>query len=347
MTATASATMAYDSNGNLSGKSDATNSWIYSWDYENRMTAASTAAGTVRYVYDGLGRRVERSMDGTLDDMKFVYDGLDVVMDDDFYTGVTKYQNGPGIDDKLSLKNGGVTKYFLHDHLGSTVALTDSSGAVTETTSYDSFGNHSTNLSTRYQYTGREYDSFSGLYYYRARWYDANLGRFISEDPIGFEAGDIDLFAYVANDPMNKTDPSGETEESMIDRLQHYSDPATRPFVSNWNSCQADCIADYGAAQVPAFVGFVFGQPVTPKRFVSPGSSSATSPISATLSKWFPQRLSRRVWAPTFQRPFATTNVLGRAAGRWIPIISVVVMAADFEAIRACTNECYKNRCGR
>jgi uncharacterized protein RhaS with RHS repeats len=50
----------------------------------------------------------------------------------------------------------------------------------------------------------------TGLYYYRARWYDAQVGRFISEDPIGFNGGDINLYAYVKNNPVNAIDPSGE-----------------------------------------------------------------------------------------------------------------------------------------
>jgi len=210
MTATSTATMSYDSNGNLTGKSQGASSWVYSWDYENRMTQASTAQDTVHYRYDALGRRVERYTDVTLEDTKFIYDGLDVVMDDDVTSSITKYQNGLGIDDKLSLKSGGLSKYFLQDHLGSTVALTNSSGVATEQTAYDSFGNQITNLSTRYQYTGREYDSFSGFNYNRARSYDANLGRFLSEDPIGFRGHSINLYSYVQNNPLRFTDPSGK-----------------------------------------------------------------------------------------------------------------------------------------
>lgn len=62
---------------------------------------------------------------------------------------------------------------------------------------------------TRYRYTGREYDDFTGLYYYRARYYDANLGRFISEDPIGFNGGDVNLFGYVRNRPLKYKDSLG------------------------------------------------------------------------------------------------------------------------------------------
>jgi RHS repeat-associated protein len=57
-------------------------------------------------------------------------------------------------------------------------------------------------------FTGREWDAETGLYYYRARYYDAKLGRFVSEDPIGFKGGS-NLYAYVGNSPVNAVDPFG------------------------------------------------------------------------------------------------------------------------------------------
>lgn len=123
---------------------------------------------------------------------------------------LTKYLNGAGIDNKLRMQTGGDVKYFLTDHLGSTNGLANSSGSLTASTAYDSFGNATTaNFPTRYQFTGREFDNLSGLYYYRARFYDANLGRFISEDPIGFPGGDVNPYGYVWNNPQNFTDPMG------------------------------------------------------------------------------------------------------------------------------------------
>ena len=114
-----------------------------------------------------------------------------------------------GIDDKLRSKNGNTVRYFLTDHLGSTVALADASGAIVSSTSYDSFGNAASSIPTSYQYTGREYDADTGLYYYRNRWYDPETGRFISEDPIGFAGGDINLYGYVGNNPHGYIDPFG------------------------------------------------------------------------------------------------------------------------------------------
>ncbi len=87
--------------------------------------------------------------------------------------------------------------------------MADSNGVVNETASYDSFGNKITsNLTTRYQYTGREYDEYTGLMFYRARFYDPQIGRFISEDPIGFRGG-INWYSYVNNNPIRHRDPSG------------------------------------------------------------------------------------------------------------------------------------------
>ena len=98
----------------------------------------------------------------------------------------------------------------MTDHLGSTEALTDANGAITSSTTYDSFGNAASSIPTSYQYTGREYDADTGLYYYRNRWYDPEIGRFISEDPIGFAGGDVNLYRYVWNNPQNFIDPYGD-----------------------------------------------------------------------------------------------------------------------------------------
>ncbi len=181
----------------------------YTWGYENRITSATSGKTTVSYIYDALGRRVQRVLPATGENTKFIYDGQDVLVDDD--NGVlTKYQNGPGIDNKLKMYRSGAARYFITDHLGSTNGwATPGGGLSASTAAYDGFGNVVTNLPTRYRYTGREYDSFTGLHYYRARWYDSQIGRFISEDPIGFAGGDVNLYCYVWNNPLTYKDPYG------------------------------------------------------------------------------------------------------------------------------------------
>ena len=208
-------TYAYNTNGNLISKTDASGSWSYTWDYENRLKQASKSGGvTVIYAYDVMGRRIQRtsSTGGTA---KFVYDDADVVRDlDGNGATVADYLNGPGIDNKLRQATGGTASYFITDHLSTTRALTDASGNIASSLGYDSYGNlTSGSASTRYAYTGREIDSDVGLIYYRARWYDPQQGRFISEDPIGLEAG-INFYRYVNNSPLVFADPLGLCPET-------------------------------------------------------------------------------------------------------------------------------------
>ena len=204
------ASFGYDANGNLTSKTDASGSWTYTRDYENRLKQTSRSGGvTVTYSYDAFGRRIQRTST-TGGTTKFVYDGADVLRDlDGNGNTIADYLNGPGIDNKLRQTSGGTALYFIQDHLATTRALADASGSIATNLTYDSFGNLLTgSISTRYTYTGREIDTDTGLMYYRERWYDAQQGRFISEDPIGLDGG-LNLYGYVENNPMSLNDPSG------------------------------------------------------------------------------------------------------------------------------------------
>jgi RHS repeat-associated protein len=162
----------------------------------------------VIYQYDALGRRVARQDKKALR-TEYTHDGLDVLQDRNSDGTITNYVNGFGIDNKLKVTSGSTSRYFLTDHLGSTMGMADSSGNIAESAIYDSFGRTiSSTLTTRYQYTGREYDEYTGLMFYRARFYDPQIGRFISEDPIEFEGG-RNWYVYAENSPLNYTDPLG------------------------------------------------------------------------------------------------------------------------------------------
>jgi len=239
LASSASATFSHDTNGNLTSKTDATGTAQYGWDFENRLSQVTLPDGTgVSYKYDALGRRIERSVNlvSALPEItveRFVYDGADVVRDID-ENGLTlnDYVNGPGIDNKLRQTNNVTgSLYFLTDHLGSTTGLTDATGNLVEQLSYDSFGNNAGSTRTRYGYTGRERDPETDLLYYRARFYDPEPGRFISEDPIGFLGGDVNLYGYVRQNPLSFRDPLGldgwgndlaDWLDNRIDKAERY-----------------------------------------------------------------------------------------------------------------------------
>ena len=104
------------------------------------------------------------------------------------------------------------TSFYQQDGLGSVTSLSNGSGALVQTYTFDSFGKQTASagsLVNPFQYTGRESDSETSLYYYRARYYDQSDGRFLSEDPASFLSGGVNFYEYVQNSPLGFTDPNG------------------------------------------------------------------------------------------------------------------------------------------
>jgi len=202
-TAFGGATLTYDLNGNLTG--DGTNS--YTWNARNQLASLTGPMGG-SFVYDAFGRRQRKTIDGTITD--FVYDGLNPVRQA-VGAATVDLLTGLRIDEYLTRTDASGARDLLAGALGSTVSLSDSSGTIQTEYSYEPFGAVSASGSTstnELRYTGRE-DDGTGLNYYRARYYDPGLQRFLSEDPIGFGGGDVNFYAYVANDPLTWTDPLG------------------------------------------------------------------------------------------------------------------------------------------
>lgn len=83
----------------------------------------------------------------------------------------------------------------------------------------------------RFQYTGRELDSETGLYFYRARYYDPTTGRFLREDPLGLNSGQVNFYSYAGNQPVDYLDPYGLKCITKIMLVTAYS--ATGP-VKDW-----------------------------------------------------------------------------------------------------------------
>jgi len=113
------------------------------------------------------------------------------------------------LDDPLALTRGADSYFYHKDGLGSVANLTDASGNIKKGYTYRSFGEihrETGSLVQPFTFTGREYDLESGLYYYRARYYDPKAARFLTQDPIGFAGGDVNLYRYVHNNPVSFRD---------------------------------------------------------------------------------------------------------------------------------------------
>jgi len=208
-------TYTYDNNGNLTIKTSKATSAVttYQWDAQDQLIQIDRPdSTTVTYKYDGLGRRIEKNVAGTI--TRYVYDGEDILLK---YDGTNifraRYSHGDQVDQPLILQKAGLGFFYYHsNHQGSITHLTNSSGTIANSYVYDSYGrrlNVFESVVQPFSYTGREFDQESGLYFYRARYFDAQTGRFLSEDPIRFTAGDQNLYRYVFNDPVNFVDPLG------------------------------------------------------------------------------------------------------------------------------------------
>ena len=193
-----------------------------SYSYMADTFLANITSGTNTYMlyYDALGRCVKRTSTGVnAGTTYYVYDGDKAILE----TGLTNATNVYGIGiDEIVLRTVGSTNYFYYqDHEGSITHIYNGA-TLTEQYRYDVFGaptiadgngttltNPSPAIGNRFMFTGREYTATFGVYEYRNRAYHPGLGRFMSEDPKGFAAGDYNLFRYCKNDPEDFADPMG------------------------------------------------------------------------------------------------------------------------------------------
>lgn len=206
--------LTYDGNGNLAGDGY----WTYGYDLDNRLKSATATGFSASLAYDGVGRLRQTTIGGVVTNL--LYDGVDLIAEyDGANTVLRRTVHGPGIDEPLVWYEGSGTtnKTWLYaDHQGSVVGQANSAGTSTAIYSYGPFGEPNQTTGTRFRYTGQQYLSPLGLYYYKARFYSPMLGRFLQTDPIGY-ADDLNLYAYVGNNSVNRRDPSGEIAEVVWD----------------------------------------------------------------------------------------------------------------------------------
>ena len=215
----AAITLAYDVQGNLSGK----NGTAYTFDYGNRLR--STAGLTYRY--DAGGRRVRQdSNGGQLKYSTYAKDGR-LVWQRDEPAGkrINNVYFAGSLLAEISRPIGTDTatfSYFHTDALGSPIAKTNSAGAVIETSEYEPYGlllNRAND--DRVGYTGHVMDAASGLIYMQQRYYDPAIGRFLSVDPVTpYEkpVTNFNRYVYALNNPYKFTDPVGREVRIAIKR---------------------------------------------------------------------------------------------------------------------------------
>jgi len=194
----------YDSEGQTKTKGT-TN---FSFDYAHRLTAQ----GGSSYVYDGVGNRLKAVRNGVA--TKYVYDAAgNLLAEADASNTITRYYiYGNGLTAMVDAASNALYVYHF-DGTGHTVALTNAAQQTANTYAYDPYGRimaQTEAVAQPFQYAGQfgVFSEGNNLYYMRARYYDASIGRFISEDPIGFEGG-LNLYAYVGGNPVMAVDPDG------------------------------------------------------------------------------------------------------------------------------------------
>ncbi|HBJ39162.1 MAG TPA: hypothetical protein DDZ51_31330, partial [Planctomycetaceae bacterium] len=206
-------------------RTDAT--WTsYTWDHRGRLVSVAhydvdpvsglnVLLGHVTYQYDVFNRPVssfsaEGESNSNPRQTHRIYDGQHLLLR--FVDGelANRYLHGPLVDqllvDERVDTNESLSRWVLTDHQGTVrdLAVRDASTdeiIISNHRVFDAFGNLLSETaggeSTIFGYAGREWEEVADLQFNRARWYDPTIGRWISQDPIGFAAGDANLYRYV------------------------------------------------------------------------------------------------------------------------------------------------------
>jgi len=211
--------------------------WTLTYDAWNRLVKVANGTTTIaEYQYDGRNFRTVKMKysSGQLSETRHFYynDGWQC-LEERVNAGTTaacQYVWGDRYVDDLVLRDRdsdyayGVDErlYAMQDPNWNVIALGETDGDVAQRFSYKAYGQpeirrsnfvpYGNSYAWDILYTGRHYDLETGRYHYRNRYHHAQLGRFLSRDPIGYESKDFNLYRYVHNSPTNSFDPSGTSD---------------------------------------------------------------------------------------------------------------------------------------
>jgi RHS repeat-associated protein len=217
---------AYDANGNLTSQSGPAGTQTYGYDARQRLVEVTAATGQqFRFTYDADGNRVGRSVRATPGappiDTRFLVDRAmalpEVVAEVDASHAIAaRYLHGHELVQQVTRQGGEQRlRYPLRDGLGSSLALADGAGTVTDRYRYTPWGTDrisSGDTATAHRYAGEMWEREIGLSYNRARWYAPSQGRLTQMDVFAGFATDprsLHKYGYAHGDPVNGADPSG------------------------------------------------------------------------------------------------------------------------------------------
>jgi RHS repeat-associated protein len=224
-TSAGTVTFTYDAAGRLETRTGPSGTSALGWDAFGALTSWTQTSGgvpvsSVEYRQDALGRRIARVVSGTVT-ARWVYSGIHPVGEYDASWGLKRvfvYATRTHVPDVVLANASGtwVPYRVVTDHLGSVRRVVRvSDGEVVQRMRYDSYGRVLQDEAASgwervpFGYAGGLYDRVTGLVRFGAREYDASVGRWLSKDPIGFDGGDRNVYAYVGNTPSMHVDPNG------------------------------------------------------------------------------------------------------------------------------------------
>lgn len=238
----------YDANGNMTARNTGvpTTSFVFSYDSENRLSMATSSNTTVSFVYDGDGSRV-------LDIQTVASHTTTTARIGNIYEWISssnwKKYYFAGSERIAFMKYSNLMYYLFSDHLGSTVVTRYQLGNVYRNGYYPFGEDRYTTTYTPYQFTGQRKEAAIGLYDYHARFYDPAIGRFVSPDTIVPGPGSPqswDRYAYVNNNPVRYSDPSGRWEFEGFPSDPYWSkEKITYLIPKPGETCKGDCYDAY------------------------------------------------------------------------------------------------------
>ncbi len=324
------ASYAYTPAGGLKSKTVGGKTTSYVYDALGNLRSVMLPDGKrIEYVVDGHSRRIGKKADGALVQGFLYEDELRPLAElDGNNQVVSRFVYGTRINVPDYMIKGGVTYRIVSDYLGSPrLVVNEATGEIAQEMEYDEFGRALKDTNPGFQpfgFAGGLYDRDTGLVRFGARDYDAETGRWTAKDPVLFNGGQANLYAYVGNDPVNRFDPSGLAPEWPL----------------SWTPSAYDTIGGaLGAVAVAAEWGghFPYGCSCwIVWRLVRPSGQACSEPRSrgmASVTCWIgvTPLCAARAWDPM---PTTSTNICATSAWEMIFTTGYTRRTGDGRTIR-------------